>query len=181
MGTSKSSAELSRKLVGFASQLPQTNRQSISDAALTFKDAVLAEGKRDVGGDLRLSRWGKRGLKLGAGFDVRGTTNATALLRARPQGPWKVLEVGTQSAGGYLIGAGRSRSNTAKSRARGYRTGSQKFLKGREYAHPVRGPIVHPGVKPKGTWTRGVLRGQPKAVNIIRGRYVRALGKQFGL
>lgn len=179
MGTSTSSAQLARKLAKFAGDMPNLNKRTTGFAALKMKEAVLKEGRRDTG-DLRLSRWGKRGLKINAGYDVQGTTNATALLRARPQGPWKVLEYGTQTSGGYLIGVGRSNSNSAASRRRGYRRANQKYLKGQGYAHPVRAPIVHPGVKPRNTWTRGVRQGQPEAVKVFRTSYVRALGSQFG-
>lgn len=185
MGTSTSSAQLAAKLAKFAGDMPNLNRRATGFAALKMKEAVLKEGRRDTG-DLRLSRWGKRGLRINAGYDVRGTSNATALLRARPQGPWKVLEYGTQTAGGYLIGLGRtglSRSDSGRARVnrnRAYRRANQKFLKGQGYAHPVRAPIVHPGVKPKNTWSRGVRRGQPDAVKVFRTAYVRELGSQFG-
>jgi hypothetical protein len=178
MGESTTSAQLAGKLVSFSVDMPKLNRQAVSDAALEFKTGVLTEAKSVVGGDLRMSNFGRRGVKLGAGYDVKGYDNAVALLRARPQGPWKILEYG---AGPHLVGMGKAGSTeTTRSKGRAYRRANKKFLKGRGYAHPVRGPVAHPGSKSFKVWSRGVTTRQPRAVQRIRMAFATGLYRRFG-
>lgn len=103
MGTSTSAAELAAKFERYATACPKANRTAVGAAAGIYKDGVLAEAKRDLGGDLVFGNWGKsrnrsnpRPLRLNAGYDVKGYANAVALLKGRPAGPWKVLEYGTR-------------------------------------------------------------------------------------
>lgn len=178
MGTSTSTEQLVGKLVGFATDIPKINREAVSDAALIFKDGVLSEAKQVVGGDLRMSNFGKRGVRLGAGFDVKGGVNAVALLKARPQGPWKILEYG---AGPHLVGLGKAgRTESVRSKGRAYRKAKAKYLYGQGYAHPVRGPVAHPGSKAFKVWSRGVTTRQPRAVQRIRLAYASGAMRRFG-
>jgi hypothetical protein len=48
------------------------NRDATAAAAQEYKESVLQTGRVATGGDLRLSKWGKKGVKLGAGYDVDG-------------------------------------------------------------------------------------------------------------
>jgi len=91
------------KVFEYASACPKANRRAVGAAAGVYKDRVLTEAKRDLGGDLVFGNWGKsrnrtnpRPLRLNAGYDVKGYANAVALLKGRPAGPWKVLEYGTR-------------------------------------------------------------------------------------
>jgi hypothetical protein len=178
VGTSTSGAQLAGKLVAFAGDIPKINREAVSDAALIFKDGVLGEAKKVVGSDLKMSNFGKRGVRLGAGFDVKGGVNAVALLKARPMGPWKVVEYG---AGPHLIGLGKAgRTESVKSKGRAYRKAKAKYLYGQGYAHPVRGPIAHPGSKAFKVWSRGITTRQPRAVQRIRLAYASGAYRRFG-
>lgn len=83
MGTSKSAAELSRKLNAYAESIPNANREAIGESALLIKDTVLPLMAAATGGDLRLSGVGRPpGAKIGVRYDVKGSQNPTALVRA---------------------------------------------------------------------------------------------------
>lgn len=178
MGESTTASQLAGKLVAFAGDVPNLNRRAVGEAALEFKTGVLNEARSVAGSDMRLSNFGRRGVKLGAGYDIKGNENAVALLRARPQGAWKVLEYG---AGPHLIGLGKAGSTeTTKSKGRAYRKAGKRYLKGKAYGHPVRGPVAHPGSKSFKVWSRGIEQRQPRAVQRIRMAFATGLYRRFG-
>jgi hypothetical protein len=164
MGTSRNASELAMKMQKAAFAMGKANRQAVQSAAQVYKERALLSAARDTGGDLRLSKWGRRGIKLGVGYDVRGYENATAIIKARPAGPWKVMEYG---AAPHVIGPKRRR------RGRG---GS--FLSfGPDEVR--RGPVQHPGTPGKETWSRGVESATQPAVEVYGLAHKRALVQQF--
>lgn len=188
MGTSNSAKELSEKLVAVGHGVTAANRNAVTAAAAAYKDSTLAAGRSDSGGDLRLSRWGRKGLRLNVGYDVDGNgPEASAVIKPRPMGPWKVLEYGAKP---HLIVPGLTRRQAQAltlfsvmagkggdlgdfdigalaSTARGNRNN-----RGGRRRRPVKALITpkgfrayarHPGTKPKRTWTRGVAKGTESA------------------
>jgi hypothetical protein len=143
MGESVTTEQLVQKLSASATKIPALNRRGVQAAAFAAKKVVLAAAKADTGGKgmmshggARLSDGTRRGIKLGAGYEVVGTADATAVLRARPQGPWSWLEFGVV----------RHKETVRK------RGGKQALglANGQAFAS-----VVHPGVRAKKTWTRG--------------------------
>jgi hypothetical protein len=108
MGTSRSVKELQVKLTKAGAALGADTRPAVAAAANVYKEGILASGRKDSGGDLRLSRWGRKqgGLKLGAGYELKGTSNAQAIVRPRPEGVWNALEAGAKP---HLIVPGLTR------------------------------------------------------------------------
>ena len=90
-------AEVGSKLAAVERGL--TDPRVIRAAGMAAKRAALDVANDVTGGDGRLSGWGKRGVKLGVGFDQTGATEVT--INLRPGGPWKVMEQGRN--GGKLI------------------------------------------------------------------------------
>lgn len=194
MGTSRSGADLSKKLVGYAKGVPAANRRAVGAAAMQFKDAVLDAAERDLGHHpsppRHFSRWGKatgdgqrKGLQVGAGYDVKGTANAVALLKARPQGPWKVLEYGAKAhplVPGATMGMRREAAFVAAftgadvgasalfSRRAGMRNRARKVLKVPGAGSGFAMYAQHPGSKAKRTWSTAIARRSPAAVKVIR-------------
>ena len=165
MGTSRSGAELAMKLQKVAQAQGKANRKAVSAAALVYKESVLATGAEDIGGDMRLSHWGWNGKtyrqpKLGAGYDVKGYERAVALLRARPQGLWKFLEIGAQP-------------HPIALRKRNKKRGLK--MQGGMYARSVQ----HPGVRGRRTWSRGVAAGQAPAMRAYKLSMQRSLLNEF--
>lgn len=184
--------------------LARNNSQATQRAALAYKTAALKEASKDSGGDLRLSRWGKRGVKLGVGFDIEGGSQAKATIAPRPMGPWKVLEYG---AAAHLIVPGLTRRQTKAlslfsvmagqggsldgydisglaASARGTR--NNRGGKNRRKRRPplkiggnVRAWARHPGTTGKKTWSRGIAKGSDDAVKDYRKAQGDAIAKVF--
>lgn len=197
--------QLGRNLAKVGEELARNNRNATRDAALAFKDAALTEARKDSGGDLRLSRFGKKGVKLGVGFEVEGNANSRATVTPRPMGPWKVLQYGAKP---HLIVPGLTRRQAKAltlfsgmagqggnldgydiaglaASARGNRNNkaSRRRKKRRtplKIGGNARAWARHPGVTGKKTWTRTEAKGADDAVKGYRANQAKALGKVFG-
>ncbi len=192
MGESKSSAELAAKLTLAATALGRANRKAVGEAANTYKFGALQAAREDVGPDLRLSRWGAKrgrstqGLKLGAGYDVRGYDNAVALLRARPQGVWKVVEYGAKPHP-IVPGVSKRQTRFAASLANltGETVNASTIVAGRKGKKRrmalklpdgnIRFGVNHPGSRGKRTWSRGINKATPGALRTFRAVHARTL------
>jgi hypothetical protein len=165
---SNSGVELAIKLNKAGKSLGKANRDAVSQAALEYKNAVLDEARKDIGADLTLSHWGwrsngsYRGLKLGAGYKVTGTSNAQARLEARPMGPWKVLEYGANK---HEIKP-RKRKKNGRLKLR-----DGKFSRG----------VMHRGSKGKRTWSTGIRKGTKPAMAVFSREHKSSLAKSFGI
>ena len=203
-----STQKLVRNLSAAGKELAKNNRNATRNAAMAFKGAALTEARKDSGGDMVLSNFGKNGAKLNVGFDLEGSgSTAKATVRPRPMGPWKVLEYGAKPhpivpgltrrqgraaalfqmmAGGGVVDAGQlagaargNRNNRGGSRRRKRAT----FLAAKGYGGKQGEGFMyanHPGTKAKRTWTRSEQRGADDAIKDYRTAQAKALGKVFG-
>lgn len=197
-------AKFGQRISKMGVELARNNADATQRAALAYKTAALKEAAKDSGGDLRLSRFGKRGVKLGVGFDVEGSGGtAKAVVKPRPMGPWKVLEYGAKP---HLIVPGLTRRQAKAlslfslmsgqggsldgydvaglaSSARGNRNNkSSRRRKRRPPLHigsNARAWARHPGVKGKRTWSQGVAKGSDDAIAGYRKSQAAAVGKLF--
>jgi hypothetical protein len=205
MGVSHSGAELAKKVEKWAYATGKANHDAVFAAALQYKEGVLEQAAVDTKGTLKMRRWGKqvrkgtadqpderKGIKLGAGFDVQGYEHATALLKARPQGTWKVLEYGAKS---HPIVAGGRKSVAHKAAALnkvfGLQIGARELTSMRSDllrfkvlrfgpGGPVRPYANHRRTPGKFTWTKGAKRSEAAAIKVFEGAHQRALLKTFG-
>ena len=203
MGTSKSGADLAKKLTAVSKDLGRANRQAVSAAAKQYKDELLDAAQRDL--DSRnpspkrsFSRWGKdnkgmagsrKALQVSAGYDLRGYANAVAKLKARPQGPWKVLEYGAKP---HNIIPGTTRTRARNAEAFGALFGldndtatiarAARGVRGR--VRPLRIPgspngyamyARSPGSKAKKTWSRSLAKRTPGAMRVFKSSHQRSL------
>jgi hypothetical protein len=70
---------------------------AVKRAVADLKRPILAQARRDTGGDLRLSRLGRA--RLGVQTKVTGTVNVIGTVTAGPRkmrGPWRWLNDGTR-------------------------------------------------------------------------------------
>jgi len=75
-------ADLARSAASTADELGKAQRTGVFKAAMHTKKMIRAEIVSAVGADRKMSN--VRGkAKLDAGFDIKGTTNPTALIKAR--------------------------------------------------------------------------------------------------
>jgi hypothetical protein len=113
-------------------------------SAATFERKVGPVLKKEVqiaavaafGADLKPFK--NKGVKAGFGYDTEPVGNGVRIvLKLRPQGVWAFGEHG---AAPHLIGGGRRKKG-----------GSFKggYVKAATAAHPVRGPVLHPGTDGK--------------------------------
>jgi hypothetical protein len=153
MGTSKSAAEFSRKLVQAATITETRAKASIQQGALTAKTVVLAEaGSKGLSPGSRIA-----GGKWGVRYDVKGTgSNPTALLKVT--GAFHLVESDTKAhpiyrKGQRAKGRGSTRANRQQALAEAfggtgaYTGGSLRLADG-----SFRKVVHHPGTKGKGIW-----------------------------
>jgi hypothetical protein len=132
-----------------AGQLRALPRRDIIRAARAVKQIAADEVRYGIG-DPVMSNFGKRGAKLRTRDQISGSGQYVfCVVRGVPAGPWSILNEGAQP---HLIGVGRSRGRQT-ALAAGYK--KRRYLAGRAYAHPVIGPVYHPGSRPgRQTWRR---------------------------
>lgn len=209
MSTAYTVKDLVDNVAAYGKVVTGTNREAVTAAADVYKDSVLTQGRMDSGGDLRLSRWGRNGLKLNAGYDVDGRgTKAEAIIKPRPMGPWKVLEYGAAKhpiipgltrrqqramalfsamAGGRgefdvaaLAGMARgNRNNRGGSRRRN----RPMFLAAAGFGDKRKqgaAYVNHPGTQGKKTWSEGVAKGTDGAISAYKRTQIQAMSRISG-
>lgn len=148
--------------------LPGASRKSVEAAALFATNAARTSIRGGSGGDSALSNVGRRGgARVGARYDMKGTTNPTALIYAT--GPLHLLDNPTRA---HLITARGYRLSRAKSK----RDQVYNAIFGGEFsgsigsarrATPMRTPYGpryyarHPGTRGKRTFFRGINAAEP--------------------
>lgn len=159
MGASRSPAELVRKLENAARSVESAGRAGVRSAALAATTVIRHEVAAVVPSG-RLSGVGKSGAKVSVGFDVKGTTNPTALIRAR--GPLHLVENKTKP---HPITPKRRRGGAGKVGLR-LKDGN------------VRSAVNHPGTKGQRPFAKGTAKAGPPAAAAfnaaIRGSMVRS-------
>lgn len=91
MGTSRSVAQLSKKLYLAAEAVEKADVKAVERVAQKVKRAAEKERNRAVGFDGRLSNVGKNGAKLGVRYDFKSQNGKPAAL-VRATGPWQIVE-----------------------------------------------------------------------------------------
>ena len=84
MGTSRNPAELSAKFGSFIHDLErgELTREAVEASAVEYKQAGVLAYRRATGGDLKLSRVGRAGGRIGVRYsEPTGTTNAATVVR----------------------------------------------------------------------------------------------------
>lgn len=147
--------------------LNEAQATGVRKAALHTTQKVRAEIRSATGGSMRLSGVGKRGAKVGARFDVKGSTNPTALIRAN--GPIQLIERDTSA---HTILPRSGRRGKGRRRLRG-----AKALKiGGRFAASAQ----HPGTRGKHPFAEGVDAAKGDTGPIFQAEVRRALGREFG-
>jgi hypothetical protein len=205
MGTSNSVDELAKKMVSCGASIASNTEKGVKQMADVYKASALAEGSKDSGGDLIMSRWGRRkgGTKIGVGYELSGSgANFEALMRPRPAGIWATLERGAKphlivpgltrrqgqaltlfsvmagqggNLDGYDIGALASSARGNRNNRGGRRRKPMLNVGGN-----VRPYVRHPGTSPKNTWSKAIKRGDKAAPLTMRRVQVFGLIKELG-
>lgn len=165
MGVSRSPFEFATKLEKLVVEVGQANRAAINAAALIVTREIRTRTAAATGGDMRLSGVGKRGARVGVGYDVKGDRNATALIRAR--GPFHLVERDVKPHDIKL------RRDTGKRRSgpRALRMKNLGFARSAKNAG---------GSKGRRPFERGTKAGEPKARLAFEREQAKALARVFG-
>ena len=192
MGVSRSVPEFVANIETGAVSIASANTQATAAAAQAAKTTTLEVARPDTGGDLRLSRWGKKGVKVNVGYEVASTSPgyAVATLSPRPAGVWRVMNDGSQPHP-IVPGAKRSasRAGTLTAGRMGPLLPAGVIAANRTARGAMRvlsfGPdqvaayAMHPGAKGKNTWGRGVEAARPVAARTYQVRHRQALVAAF--
>jgi hypothetical protein len=135
--------------------LPDSLRAGVGEVALAVKTSVLNQ----LGGTRRMSGVGRSGARIGVGYDVKGLSNPTAIVKAR--GPLHLLEYGTRP----------HRIEPRRGGARALRVPAAR----RGFAMHVN----HPGTTGKYPWAKGVAKAMPHTPVIFARAVRRAILKTF--
>lgn len=191
MGTSRSAAQLAVKLSSYANAIPDANAKAVGAGALVVKEAVVPLMAAATGGDLILSRVGRKGARVGVNYKVTPGDNATAIVRAF--GPAHLIERDTKP---HFIASKRAfkgRKTTRKERqdivaflgslnaltgANGGKlsgVGARVLFNGQwvTLTKPVSSKGKHP-------FERGVRIAEPKIHNVFAAVHRTELARRFG-
>lgn len=157
MGTSRSPAELAAKFRAAGTAIEEASKEGVRAAALEVTQSVRRTVAAASGGDSRLSGVGKRGAKVGAGFDVKGTRNPTAVVQAR--GPLHLIERSTKP---HAITPKKRNKTRAIQTPEGPRASAQ-----------------HPGTRGKHPFERGVALASPRVPRVFQAAVRRNLMRVF--
>ena len=143
-----------RRMDKLVSEIRAATPAAVTQGALAAKRVHLNELRLASGGDLRLSGVGKKGAKVGVRYDVSGTSNPTAFIRAT--GPVHFVENPSKP---HPI---TPRAPGSRQRAQSGRP--QSFVGLRPLGTPY-GPryrVNHPGVRnPYRPWAKGAVKARP--------------------
>lgn len=159
-----SPAEFTRRMSRLGSELQGATKDAVGKAALDLTQSARRNITVASGGDSRLSHVGKRGAKVGARYDVKGTQNPTALVRAL--GPLQIIERDTQA---HDIVAGRTRTGRV-------RRGGAKAL---NTPHGPRASVHHPGTRGKHPFGKAVDAYLPTAGLVFQREISAAMRRLF--
>ena len=171
------SSTVARKCQAMGEELDRANIAATRKGAQVAKDTVLTQMRSVVPSGV-LKHAGKAGAKLNVRYDVKGTTNATALVKA--VGPWQLVEGDTKAhfivAKGYG-GSRKSRQARADnaSRTRGAEGSSRGWLgplKGKpravSFGGVARAYVWHPGTKGRRPWFIGIRKSLLEINGIVK-------------
>ena len=144
-------AGVARMAARLPEELQRAQVRGVANAALIVTGAIRGEIRSATGGDNRLSGVGARGARVGARYDVKGTSNPTAIIRAT--GPLHIIE---HTMPPHQI--------TPRGRRRAKR--GNRFLSGAKVLHMSNGGYAasaeHPGSPAKKPFERGYLKSRDK-------------------
>jgi len=126
-------------------ELQKAQRRGVQQSALVVTRSIRQQVQNATGGDSRLSGVGRRGARVGVRYEVKGTTNPTALIRAT--GPMHLLEHNTAP---HMI-------QPKRKKIRALRLANGSFA-----AH-----VRHPGTRAKVPFEKGYLKARDETGKVF--------------
>lgn len=159
--------------------LPIGARQGVTKAALVATTAARASITAGTG-DSTMSNVGRGGAKVGARYDVKGTQNPSALIRAT--GPLHLLDNPTRPH--VIVPRGLKKGRSRASKGDFYNAlfgGGSGFGSAKPLRTPY-GPryrVQHPGTRGKRTFWRGIDAARPLVPITFRTEVSRQMVRHF--
>lgn len=170
--------QIAAQLQACGSAVMENQREAVDSAAFILKSAIQGELQRAIGSDQQMSNVRKKTSREAAAlnlrYDLKGTTNPTALLRAT--GPWGLVEynVGPHRIFPRLEGIAsrgvkradraqmiRQRQLNQAFGARGTYRGKRPMpMPGGRFAYSAN----HPGTTGKHPFAKGMAKATPRAM-----------------
>jgi hypothetical protein len=179
MGRSASLGEFARKLSASREAFEASAQPALRKAAAEGKRLTDVQYRAVTGGDFKLSNW-TPGPTFRAGYEFLSAESFSL----GPRDPR--LDVGI---GPHPIGAGVKRSSGRRSfRGKRNQAGLVGPVKGRRnsgfvfgagYGHPVRGPVMHPGERPREPFNRARVSVRRRVPEVYSKERVDALVRPF--
>jgi hypothetical protein len=156
--------DFAQRLGKMSTAIQNGKRDTLTEAAMVAKKAHLAVIQRDAGGDLKLSRVGKRGAKVGARYDISGDRaeiKATGPLHflANPMSPHRIPKARRRGRRRVVVVPG---------------------LSVRQGDKGIRAWVQHPGTRGKDTWNKGIDNARPKVSKVMRSQMANVVKRGFG-
>ena len=147
--------DVARMAEALPRELQAAQLRGINAAALHVTKGIRGE-IRAVTGDMRLSGVGRRGARVGARYDVKGTVNPTAIIMAT--GPLHFVEHPTES------------HDIAPRRRKKGKKGALRLRDG-SYARRV----LHPGTQPSRPFERGYMKTRGDTARLLDAEVQKAI------
>lgn len=166
---------------GTIAALNEAQRRGVQVAALEVTNTVRAEIRKVAGVDMRLSGAGRggKGAKVGARYDIKGSTNPTALVRAN--GPIQLVERDTRPH--VIVSRSRFVARGGLRVRQGRRSAAGRRLRGKAaltIGGSLRAWAMHPGTKGQRPFGRGVEKSAPKTPRIFQDEIDKRLRMVWG-
>lgn len=162
MGTSRSSAEFTRKLNDAARGIAEAAPRAARESGRRAKTIMEAE-RRAATSTGRLRNVGRAGARLTVRYDVRDAAPGHSVAELKAGGPWQLIE---NAARPHIISSRRARGSAARRGRAGLLGPVMPGSTGGGRSAVIRTPwgarryVRHPGTRGKRPWRKGYERTQ---------------------
>ena len=163
-------ADLAMSASRTADELRLAQAKGVKGSALLVTTSIRTEIAQVSGGDSRLSGASVKGARVGAKFDVKGSANPTAIIRAT--GPIQLIERDTKA---HTI------LPRASQPGRRRRRGSKGKGKALAFGGGVYASAQHPGTRGKHLFEKGWKRAAPQAPAVFQAAVRDAVRRGWGI
>ena len=160
MPTTRTTTDFAARIMQIGMAAQKSQKDAVFRASMLVKQEIEKELTRAIGGDHVMSNLrNKSGFKrFSVGFNIKGTTNPTSLIRAR--GPWGLVENGAKPHSIPKRGQLARRSRLGRG---GFSDRKAMPING-NFRYVVRN---HPGTRGKQPFRKGLDRATPRAIKVL--------------
>lgn len=166
MGTSKSGAELAKKLFNAGHSVERATEMGLKAGGQLVKITALAQLAAAGAGSGRMSGVGKNGAPIGVGYDILKASNGEAAVRVKVKGK-----------GAHLLERDTKAHTINPKKRRGGAKGGKGAVRLADGS--FRRSVRHPGTRGKHPWEKALNQSLPQVPKTIQQQISSALAKAF--